>query len=445
MKEFRRATYITLVISFVMVLLQIASGRNVLQNNFLWIYTSFTFMYSYALYFANYLVFKQMDKRFGDKNFTPKRLLIGAVASFIASIFVVFLLRMLEEVWLDKKTIIQFLQEEKFSNYIVAITLTIIVTLAIHAFYFYKALQENKIVQQKVIAGNASAKFESLKNQIDPHFLFNSLNVLSSLIEENQALAQDFTVGLSKIYRYVLDQKDKELVPLAEELDFAETYMNLLKIRFENSLTYQIPTADELKNLHPEVKIVPLSLQLLLENAIKHNTVSEQKPLHITIYIKENQLVIQNNLQKKETLSNRKGVGLHNIVNRYALLTNRKVMVEETNQYFAVQLPLLTQKISFMNPSEFNENNAYLKAQQRVKELKEFYSNLVSYCVVIPFLIFINLRYSSNFQWFWFPMLGWGMGLVFHAFNTFGYGKTWEERKIKELMEKENQPQQKWN
>ena len=379
MKEFKQATYITLTITLVLLLLQIVSGRNVLQNNFLWIYIFFTFLYGYALYYANYLVFRQMDKFFGDKNFTPKRLLLGAILSFIVSVFVIFILRMLEEIWLDKKTILQFLQEEKFSNYIVAITLTIIVTLAIHAFYFYKALQENKIVQQKVIASNASAKFESLKNQIDPHFLFNSLNVLSSLIEENQALAQDFTVGLSKIYRYVLDQKDKELVPLAEELDFAETYMNLLKIRFENSLTYQIPTADELKNLHPEVKIVPLSLQLLLENTIKHNTVSEQKPLHITIYIKENQLVIQNNLQKKETLSNRKGVGLHNIVNRYALLTNRKVMVEETNQYFAVQLPLLTQKISFMNPSEFNENNAYLKAQQRVKELKEFYSNLVSY------------------------------------------------------------------
>ncbi len=443
MKEFKQATYITLTITIVMLLVQIASGRNIFLDNFIWIYIAFNFLYGYSLYYANFLVFKQMDKVFGNKNFTHKRLLLGAFVSFFVSVFVIFLLRMFEEVWLDKKTILQFLQEEKFSNYIVAITITIIVTLAIHAFYFYKALQETKIIQQKVIAGNASAKFESLKNQIDPHFLFNSLNVLSSLIEENQQTAQKFTIGLSKIYRYILDQKDKELVPLSEELNFAKTYINLLKIRFENSLTYNIPTTEEI-NKFLEVKIVPLSLQLLLENTIKHNIVSEQKPLHIDIYIQDNQLIIKNYLQKKEILTNRKGVGIQIIVNRYAILTDRNVLIEETPEYFSVKLPLLTQKISIMNPSEFNENNAYLKAQQRIKELKEFYGNLLSYCIVIPFLIFINLRYSSGFQWFWFPMLGWGMGLIFHAFSTFGYGKTWEERKIKELMEKENQ-QQKWN
>jgi LytS/YehU family sensor histidine kinase len=92
----------------------------------------------------------------------------------------------------------------------------------------YKKLQENKFKEQKIIAGNASAQFETLKNQIDPHFLFNSLNVLSSLIEENPENAQKFTTSLSKIYRYVLDQKDKELVPLKEELNFAKTYMKLL-------------------------------------------------------------------------------------------------------------------------------------------------------------------------------------------------------------------------
>src|SRR5690606_37534350 len=112
----------------------------------------------------------------------------------------------------ENKTINQFLKTEKASNYLVAMIITIIVTLAIHLIYFYKAYQESKLKEQKIIAGNASAKFESLKNQLDPHFLFNSLNVLSSLIEENPENAQKFTTSLSKIYRYVLEQRDKELV-----------------------------------------------------------------------------------------------------------------------------------------------------------------------------------------------------------------------------------------
>ena len=160
--------------------------------------------------------------------------------------------------------------------------------------------------EQKVIAGTASAQFESLKNQIDPHFLFNSLNVLSALIEENPESAQKFTTSLSKIYRYVLEQKDKELVTVSEELNFAKTYMNLLKMRFENSITFDLPT-DFSNDL---AKVVPLSLQLLLENCIKHNVVSESKPLHIKIYMENNFLVVENNLQKKEVLTDRKGVGL---------------------------------------------------------------------------------------------------------------------------------------
>src|SRR5690606_17573701 len=121
-----------------------------------------------------------------------------------------------------------------------------------------KAYQEQKVREQKIIAGNASAKFESLKNQIDPHFLFNSLNVLSSLIEENPAQAQKFTTALSKVYRYVLEQKDKELVPVSEELSFAKTYMSLLRMRFENSVIFHLPDAIP----DPDAKVVPLALQL---------------------------------------------------------------------------------------------------------------------------------------------------------------------------------------
>lgn len=440
-KEFPRATFIILGVFVVLTLLNMLTGGSLAWDTKLAMSFGFTMIYGYSLYYANAILFMQLDHYFKEERFSRKRLFIGAFASFLVSIFVIFLLRIFEDVIIEGKSLDTFLATERPANYLVAIVVTFFVTLGIHAFYFYKAYQENKVKEQKVIAGTASAQFESLKNQIDPHFLFNSLNVLSSLIEENPENAQKFTTSLSKIYRYVLEQKDKELVPVAEELAFAKTYMNLLKMRFENSITFELP--EDFTN--EEAKVVPLSLQLLLENCIKHNVVSESKPLHIKINIENNQLVVENNLQKKEVLSDRKGVGLQNIVNRYAILTQRKVLVEETEKSFKIRVPILTKQISIMETQmKYNENTAYLRAKDRVEKLKGFYGNLISYCVVIPVLIIVNLN-TSKFQWFWFPMLGWGMGLTFHALETFGYGKSWEERKIKEILEKEDRQKNEWN
>lgn len=440
-KEFPRATYISLAVFVVLLLLRIVSGQTIhFDENLAWNFC-FTMMYGYSLYYANSIVFIYLDSVFKENRFDKKRILIGFILSFLVSIIIIFMMRIVEDVVIEKTPFNVFLSNEKASNYIVAIIITIIVTLGIHAFYFYKAYQENKVKEQKIIAGTASAKFESLKNQIDPHFLFNSLNVLSSLIEENPDNAQKFTTSLSKIYRYVLEQKDKELVTVSEELAFAKTYMNLLKMRFEESISYEIPTdfTDE------DARVVPLSLQLLLENTIKHNIVSEKKPLHIKITIENNELKVENNKQKKEVLQDRRGVGLQNIVNRYAILTNRKVTVEDTDSFFRISLPILTKQLSYMETTyNYNEQTAYERAKDRVHKLKGFYGNLISYCCVIPILIIINLS-TSSFQWFWFPMLGWGMGLTFHALETFGYGKNWEEKKIREILEKENRNQSKWN
>ncbi|MEK8180157.1 2TM domain-containing protein [Flavobacterium buctense] len=440
-KEIPRAIIISITIFFVLLLIRLIVGNKVEFNHALLVNFGYTMLYGFSLYFANAAIFIYLDQVFKADRFTPKRIFLGFTFSFLVSIAVIFLLRVFEDVIVEGVSLTDFLSKEQLSNYLVSIIITFFVTLAFHAFYFYKAYAENKVKEQKVIAGTASAQFESLKNQIDPHFLFNSLNVLSSLIEENPDNAQKFTTSLSKIYRYVLEQKDKELVSVEEELAFAKTYMNLLKMRFENSISYELPSEFE----NPNAKVVPLSLQLLLENTIKHNVASEQKPLHIKIYIENNYLIVENNLQKKEVLQDRKGVGLQNIVNRYALISARKVLVDQTETAFKVKIPILTKQIVIMETKNiYNENMAYMKAKERVEKLKGFYGNLISYCCVIPFLIFINLK-SGGFQWFWFPMLGWGMGLTFHALETFGYGKSWEEKKIQEILNKENSQSNKWS
>ncbi|PJB12840.1 MAG: histidine kinase, partial [Flavobacteriales bacterium CG_4_9_14_3_um_filter_40_17] len=304
-------------------------------------------------------------------------------------------------------------------------------TYTFYSLYRNQLAQKLKIKEQTFLAGSASAKFDALKNQLDPHFLFNSLNVLTGLIDENPEKAQQFTTALSKVYRYVLEQKNKELINLDEELDFARTYINLLKMRFEESISAEIP----IRSSQPDFKIVPLSLQLLLENAVKHNLLSPQQPLKIKVYEQAGFLVIENSLNFKESLGSKTGFGLNNIKERYALLSSIKMNIEKTENKFIIKLPLLTKNVVIMNTKTMSES--YIRARKRVDDLKEFYGNLISYLLVIPFLIFINLRTIPQFHWFWFPMIGWGIGLSIHALKVFMPSYGWEERKIREFMERE--------
>jgi hypothetical protein len=257
--------------------------------------------------------------------------------------------------------------------------------------------------------------------------------VLTSLIEENPKSAEKFTTKLSKVYRYVLEQKDKDLISLEDELKFAKSYMELLKMRFEDGILFSIPETVS----DPELKIVPLALQLLLENAVKHNVITSENPLRIEIYEENGALVIQNNLNPKTSLEKSTKVGLKNIMQRYALVSKAKIEITKDNNVFKVKLPLLTQKIKIMKTDYINDSNKYIRAKKQIDDLKGFYGSAVAYCVVIPFLIYINYTTSWGFQWFWFPVFGWGLGIVIQAFQVFGYGANWEERKIRELMNKD--------
>ncbi|WP_456313220.1 histidine kinase [Pseudomonas shirazensis] len=413
--------------------------RNVLITFFI------SCLYSFGLGFGNGYINSLLDQKWDWLEQTNLRVYYGILVTILYTVPVVLGINYFIFIVLQDMTLEEFFGERMLWVHLFYIILSLGVSTFMQARSFmvkWKQASKFEITQQRIIAGTASAKFESLKNQIDPHFLFNSLNVLSSLIEENPDNAQRFTTSLSKVYRYVLEQKDKELVSVEDELAFAKTYMNLLKMRFENSLFYELPATD----INPDAKVVPLSLQLLLENTVKHNVVSEQKPLYIRIFVDGDYLAIQNDFQKKEVLQDRRGVGLQNIVDRYGIITNRKVLIEENKETFTVKIPILTKQITVMDASvDYNdENKAYFRAKKRVEELKGFYGNVLSYCCVMPFLVFINLRFSPGFQWFWFSALGWGFGVVMHAFKVFGYSTDWEERKIREILEKENNNQKSW-
>ena len=400
-------------------------------------------LYATVLYSANLSVYLFFDKKYGKENYKASRVISGFLCSIVVTLCAVFFLRIVGNVIVEGESFTVFLNEETPKNYIIPFVITVVVSLFFIAFYSFKALQDKKIKQQKIIAGTANAKYESLKSQLDPHFLFNSLNVLVSLIEEDTDKAQKFTISLSKVYRYVLEQKDKDLVSLEEELAFAKTYMLLLKMRFEDAIDCTIPE----KVNNPEAKIVPLSLQILLENCVKHNIVSELQPLHISIVESLNSLTVTNNFQKKKVLKNSSGIGLNNITERYQILSTRTISITQSKNEFTVTLPLLTKKASIMKTTTSYTN--YENARKRLENLKGFYWSVFAYSIVIPFLIFINFKTSWHaHKWFFYPMLGWGIGIAFQAYEVYGkdkyFGKSWENRKLEEFMKEEEKNLNRW-
>lgn len=224
--------------------------------------------------------------------------------------------------------------------------LTVIALLM--AFYLAANRRGDKVVAQLRLNAEqlkreaSQAQFSALKNQVNPHFLFNSLSILSALVEVNPKLSVRFINYLSKAYRYILEQREYEQVLLKTELDFLETYCFLLNIRFDGKLQVINPLSDEQANRY---SIAPLTLQLLIENAVKHNQMSRKQPLIVSLLIEDDYLSISNAIRPRlpdelptETST---GVGLENIAHRYRLLTDRPVLISQSNNTFVVRIPLL--------------------------------------------------------------------------------------------------------
>jgi 2TM domain/Histidine kinase len=437
-REIGKAFFIGSLIFLIIGIIQYLNGAVITDGKQLLKLFAYNQLYSVALYLANAVVVTKLLKRYQGDIFKFEHLSKAVAGSVAITLFTIFLLRIVTQVGLNGESMNEFLSGESIQFYYVSFIISLVVTSIFYTVYYYRYTQERRVKEQKIIAGTASAQFDALKNQLDPHFLFNSLNVLTSLIEENPEAATKFTTALSKVYRYVLEQKNKELVTVEEELQFAQLYMSLIKMRFEDSIIFEVPS--QLSN--PEGKVVPLSLQLLLENAVKHNQVTPTRKLHIRIYEDKGNLVIKNNIQPKKVVKESSGVGLRNIRQRYYLLTNRQVTVQQNEKEFWVSIPLLTQKQQGMaTQTAYISEKRYERAKKHVENLKGFYVHFCIYLVMVPVFIFLNIK-STNFPWALFPIIGWGFGIAGHAMEVFNYnpilGKDWEERKIRELMRKDN-------
>ncbi len=290
-----------------------------------------------AIWIGNRYVMIYSRKKYPLFDEVKKRIFFQSAIMLVLTIVVNTILGQLAKNVFSDESVTLTLGDKLIHSNSAAIFCTIMVIAVYESIFFMHQLRHSVEETEKLKREGLKAELNALKTQVNPHFLFNNLNTLASVIPEDPKLAVDFVQQLSKLYRHILEVKDEQSILLREELDVLKAYAFLLQTRFGNNLDVVINVPHEKLNK----KIVPLSLQILMENAIKHNIVSSDKPLKIEVSAVNGKLIVSNNLQKKNQVNESTGIGLDNIRNRYKLLGNGQVEVNESGSNFTVSIPLI--------------------------------------------------------------------------------------------------------
>lgn len=296
--------------------------------------TMFGFLLSYLLWKGNALVGWGISSKVSWDKDPVKTFRLSILASVLYTTIIVILIH-----WFAVDVLFGGDFGELYPKYIVRMlgimVLSFLITCIFYLVYFFKWWRIAVVNEERLVCEAIQLKYDALKNQVNPHFLFNSLSVLSALVETDPSKAKQFIMHFSNIYRYVLEQRDKEVVPLSEEVNFAKSFLELNSIRHGENLVVKI----DIVNSHGFV--VPLSLQLVLENCLKHNVVSSEKPLTIDIWRDNSFIVVRNTLQLRNASSSHSGIGLETLCKRYEFLSEQQVLVEPTSNYYTVRIPIL--------------------------------------------------------------------------------------------------------
>ena len=279
---------------------------------------------------------RRLDQRFSWQARPRQRFFLQAITNIAIALFIVGVVRLFMQILIFRVGFISLTSELIIYGTIAAVTFSLVmVDLGVVLLEKWRfSLAELERFKKE----NVEFHFQMLKTQVNPHFLFNSLNTLSSLIFTDQEVAAKFVRQLSLVYRYVLQNRDKTVISLKEELEVIRAYIYLLELRFSNNLSFKIDIEDRLLDHY----IAPMTLQMLIENAIKHNIISTKKPLKIELYTNgADQVIVSNNLQKKDLEEYSSEIGLKNIDSRYGFITDRKVEVIQEDGLFTVKIPLI--------------------------------------------------------------------------------------------------------
>ncbi|NOZ35926.1 MAG: hypothetical protein GXO80_11585 [Chlorobi bacterium] len=320
---------LTLLLGFIIMLL-FFTDFDTLRNHFM-ISMSYSLAYGLPLAIGNGYIAKVLNKKLPWQKNSLKRLIVGVLLSLIYSSIVIISADFMLSVIFQGATFATYTISVKFV--VLLLVITFLITFTFYGIGFFEELKKAIVREEELKRNILELEYATLKNQVNPHFLFNSLNVLTSLVSENKD-AVKYIKTLAEVYRYLLEHKDKQIVDLQTELKFVEAYLYLHQIRFGTNLKVNITVSEY------NYSIVPLSLQMLTENAIKHNIISEEQPLQIDISISDGYIIVKNNLQIKKTNEDSLQIGLENIKKRYSYLTDKEVIVEKNSKSFIVKLPL---------------------------------------------------------------------------------------------------------
>jgi two-component system, LytTR family, sensor kinase len=281
-----------------------------------------------------------MNKRFPWVLHPGKRILVHFPVSMVFSIFAIYVPMILFDALVCNMNGIESKKTFMATTIVIGILVSVIILTIEISTQFFKHWKKSMLEAEQYKTESVQAQLQNLKNQINPHFLFNNMSVLSSLVYSDQDKAVDFINQLSKVYRYLLDNRNNELVTLENELAFIHSYIYLIQIRFDKNIVFKLDIKDEKRFL----LVPPMSIQMLIENAIKHNEISEELPLTVSVLITENAVIVKNNLQLRTNQEVSSKSGLQNIKDRYKYYSNQQVMVVQDAVSFSVTLPLLNSK-----------------------------------------------------------------------------------------------------
>jgi sensor histidine kinase YesM len=285
-----------------------------------------------VMWYGNGYVSHYIDRHVSWLDNPAKRFGLGVLATVVYSTLAILLLAVLFN------SIFEINIGNKWQLVWLSIGISVVILLFMLSKEFLYSWRDLALREEKMRNEVLVSRYEVLKNQINPHFMFNSLNALSTLVYEDQDLAVKYISQLSKVFRYVLQAGKQEMVTLMEEIEVLESYIFLQKIRYNDNLIIEMDLASHTDRYY----IAPLVLQMLIENAIKHNEITADNPLKIELHIKDEYLVVRNNLQPKDTaLQESTGMGLANIKERYKSLIKREIIIEESATEFSVSIPLI--------------------------------------------------------------------------------------------------------
>lgn len=327
-------TIISLCVVIVLLIYFIKGGwaaRAISMNIF------YAVLYGLPLSFINPLFAHWIDRRMSWTSQPRTRAIYGFLGHIIISLVVIIIVSGLYWVlWRGNSW--DFLLTKNLSFfYLIGVAITIIITGIYHMIAFFRAAIEAERKNQMLAKENIRMELNALQNHLAPHFLFNSLNILYSIIDENPQKARNFTLRLSQVFRYFLENKDHSLCTVANELEFADRYMSIAMMRYEEAIIWRVEIPDSVL----QMKIPSLSLQMLLENALKHNVYNKRQPLSISVQHETKYLVVENNINAPSSNRNILGNGLKNIKSRYKLLGGIDPVITNQNDHFIVKLPLI--------------------------------------------------------------------------------------------------------